>query len=309
MDPLLTEIVSVFAEHGIDGAEAEAAFRELKRQHRRDSGFDSTANQVSTAFEPLERSLKEQTHHNQVATALNLFYSFREEKDLQQICRQLTLLRFAPHWSDDQQEYYLKVSEKLEHWRDYFLSFTNYSPVEGEPMYVNNRHRVMISLGLGRPACLPETKERNLLALLLQYLLSNGGGLDGFYYPNAREPGDVQERLQGEAQSALVFVQLLQNSMFDKQPNYCLHEFEAARKDKSRTMIFIMTIPRKDFVKAEEIEFRMRHWHEAIMEQDPIELEPTLSETQAWDQLTLIEARLVRQVKEARQKLYDNVPI
>jgi hypothetical protein len=306
MDPLLTEIVSVFSEHGIDGS--EAAFQDLAGRHRDDSGFDAAVNLVSTIFEPLERSLEEQAHHNQVALALQLFYSCRKEKDLQQICRQLTLLRFAPHWSGDQQDYYTKVSEKLEHWRDYFLSFTNYSPVEGEPMYVNNQHKVMISLGLGRTACLPETKEMNLLALLVEYMLSNDA-LKGFYYPKAREPGDVQKRLQREAESALVFVQLLQNSMFDKQPNYCLDEFDAARTDKSRTMIFIMTIPRQDFVKREEIEFRMLHWHDAITKQDPIELEPTLSETQAWDQLTLIKERLVDQVKAVRQDLYRNVPV
>jgi hypothetical protein len=308
MNALLTAIVSAVAAHGIDGVDSDAEFRRLAEEHRGDSGFDAAVNQVSKVFEPLERSLQGQTHVDQIALALQLFYSCRKEKGLQEICRELTRSRYASFWSGDQQRYYEEVSEKLEHWRDYFLSFTNYNPTQGEAMFVNNQHSLMISLGLGRAVCFPETKETNLLALLLDYTLSNWA-LNGFYYPKARDSEDVQARLQHEARSALVFVQLLQNSMFDNQTNYCLYEFDAAQEDESRAFIFIMTVPRVDFIRREDVELRMFDWHDAIMRRAPIELKPTINEDQAWEQLDEIKERLVASVKAARHSLYENVPV
>lgn len=309
MSPLLEGIVSAYAEHGAEGVKSDEEFRELCEQHRDDTSFDRTISDVSEVAGLLERTLAQQTQQNQVAFALKTFYGYRAQPDRQMICHTLTQKRYAKNWSEAQSEYYEGAIEKLQQWQDYFLSFTNHNPLAGEVLMVNNEHKRLIKLGLGKSFNTPHTVEENLLAKMLDYRLRNAA-LEGYYYPNHRNhDGAVEERIQREAQASFAFVQLLQDTMFQKWPNFCKLEFDAARQDESRMLIFIMVAARHEFIRREAVDNRMHDWHDVIMSHDVVELIPATTHRTAQEMLDLIRKRVVEPVKAARRQLFESVPI
>jgi hypothetical protein len=307
MSPVREEIVAAYAEHGVEGVKRDQDFLDLCARHADDTGFDATVNRISDVAAGLERVLEAQEPRDQVIFALKLFYAHRNEERRRGICRELTERRYYTRWSDEQRGYYDQACMKLERWRDYFLSFTNYNPTEGEVMFVNNQHKRLINLGLGRSHGAPEAIKENLLARLLDYELRNVP-LDGFFYPKYREPGEVEERLLREAQASFAFVQLVQNSMFDKWPNYCQSEFDAAREDEARTLIFVLAGPRADLIAREDIVTGMHDWHEAISARDAVELKPAVTLAEARELVTMIREQVVAPVRSARAHLFKGVP-
>jgi hypothetical protein len=307
LNPLDEAIVAAYAEHGVDNVQSDAAFSQLALEHKGDTGFNAAVFQVSQIASGLERNLEGQTHRHQAVLALKHFNTWGKRDGCREICRLLTRRRYAPRWSRQQQSYYETASEKLATWCDYFLSFTNYNPTAGEIMFVNNQHHHLIRVGLGRSASLTERRERNLVALVLEYTLKNSG-LKGFYYPDAREPENVKERLQREASSTLAFVQLIQNTMFDREPNYCLEEFDAARGDPSRKLIFVMAQLREDFRAEEDLGQEMHGWHKAIESYAGLALEPMATEAQARSLLREIKESVVAPIRAARKELFEGVP-
>lgn len=307
MDPLTEKIITAHAEHGVAGTGSDPGYRALAEQHAGDTGFDAIANRVSDVAGKLERTLEGQTHRDQVEFALKLFYGSRKRKERQKICGALIRRRYARYWSDEQRKYFEEASEKLGSWRDYFLSFTNYNPTAGEVMFVNREHRELIRVGLDQYFKPPETKDENLLARVLDYELSNVP-LKGFFYPKHRGAADVEECLRREARESFVFVQLIQNSMFEKWPNYCLEEFAAASKDGSRRLIFVMTVPFQEFIEPESVDERMHDWHDAIRKPDVVELPPASTRADARTLLGKIRRRVVEPVRAARSELFRGVP-
>lgn len=304
--PLVEKIAALYAEHGADNAGTHPDFLELERQHDSDTGFDAAVNRVSVLARKLEEELEGRIHSRQVKQALQVFNSHKKRPRRQKICRELTRRRYARHWSQAQRDYYEEASEKLL-WRDYFLSFTNYSPTDGTVMLINRDHMTLIRAGLLRSIKPHEAARENLLAELLNYELRNAP-LDGYFYPSERGASDVEECLMREARESFVFVQLVQNSMFEKWPNYCLNEFEAAFEDRSRKMIFVMSVPFREFIERQWIDDRMHDWHAAIQRPDIVELEPVTTPARAQALLREIRKRVVRPVIEARNELYENVP-
>lgn len=157
MNALEEQIIAVYAEQGVDGVQVDDSFKELCQQHIDDTGFSSIVYRVSDVAKDLDDALDGQTHRSQVEFALRVLNAYRRHPAIsgttyseRGICRELTRLRFAKHWSPEQREYYDEESEKLVAWRDYFLSFTNHNPTMGEVMFVNLKYRRLIEMGLGR---------------------------------------------------------------------------------------------------------------------------------------------------------------
>jgi len=304
---LLDDVIAAYATRGVNGIAADPGFQALAEEHGDDPDFQASVDRVSRIAGELERVTRGLEPHNQVAGALELFNSHRNRKGGVRICRELTRRRYAGKWSTGQRKYYEQAIEKLEHWKDYFLSFTNYNPTADEVMFVNNQHRRLIDTGLGQTFGPPATKEENLVARLLEYRLRNSP-LDGFFYPKARDPEDVQARLQREARSCLAFVQLVQNSMFENWPNYCHSEFVAARTDESRLMVFVLTVPLRQFIRRANVQNQMHDWHKAITRPDVVELEPTEKLARVRILLAELETQVVARVASAREELIGGVP-
>jgi hypothetical protein len=305
---LQEEVIRVYAEHRVADADTQPVFLELERQQEKDGnpGFGATVNRVKAVAGKLEGTIEGHLPCDQVKMALQVFNTYKKRPGRQKICCELIRHRYAEHWSQDQRDYFEGATEKLL-WRDYFLSFTNYNPTAGKVMLVNREHMQLIRAGLLRSIKPPETSNENLLAELLDYELRNAP-LEGFFYPDQRGAADVEECLMREARESFVFVQLIQNSMFEKWPNYCLDEFQAACEDQSRKMIFVMSVPLHEFIERQWIDERMHGWHDAIKKPDIVELEPVTTPARAQALLREIKKRVVRPVQEARNELYDNVP-
>lgn len=304
---LSEELIATYAEHGPGEEELTHRLRGLAERYAGDSAFDATLDLVGEQAEMLEDGLAGKTHREQVSVALECFFGARENEEAQAACRELTRRRFSEYWSSDQLEYYEETAEKLESWTDYFLSFTDHNPTAGEVMFVNNEHWTLIRAGLKRPVLVKETKEENMLAKMLDYVLTNTP-LKGFFYPRERGADDVEELLDDKPNESLVFVQLIQNSMFEKSPNYCHVEFKAARSDPKRKLIFIMSAPYEEFIDAALVVNHMRDWHATIQRPDIVDLEPTTELVRARELLARIRQRVVKPVREARMALFESVP-
>src|SRR5262245_52113092 len=137
------ELVKAYAEHGVDGASSPEFLATCER-HEEDPGFDAMISRVRDVAIRLERLLAGQEPRDQVEFILKLFHSYRDDRPRRKVCAELIRHRYYSRWSQSQREYYDEACIKLENWRDYFLSFTNYNPTEGEVMFVNNQHDRLI---------------------------------------------------------------------------------------------------------------------------------------------------------------------
>lgn len=308
MNQLLEQMIGLHAKHGAEGVEQDPAFQAMCESHRSDTGFNSMLNQLRDVARQLEDGLHDLTPREQVGWSLRIFNSFRREKEKQAICRELTRRRFYGTWTREQRAHFDQASEKLEHWSDYFLSFTNFNPAEGEVIFVNNEYKRLITEGLGRRIGPPETMKKNLLARLLQYRLENKP-LQGFFYPEHRDPQEVEPRLKQEARRSFAFVQLLQSSMFNKWPNFCKIEYDAAAEDPSKTLIFVMAENRAGFISRELVDNRLHNWYDGIMARDALELEPARTSADIRATLNEIQERVVLQVESARRSLFEHIPL
>jgi hypothetical protein len=300
------ELIATYAEQGPGGEALSDRLRALAERYKGDSAFDATLNLVSEQAEMLEEGLAGKTHREQVSVALEVFFGARENEEAQVACRVLTRGRFFRYWSPSQRDYYEDAAAKLESCDDYFLSFTNHNPSEDEAMFVNTEHKTLIRAGLDRPVGMAEARQQNMLAKMLDYILTNIP-LKGFFYLKERGADDVEEMIKTRAEESLVFVQVVQNAMFGKTPNYCHEEFKAASAAE-RKLIFVMSVPFKEFIDARLVVNSMRTWHSAIRCPDIVDLEPTKEPGRARELLAEIRQRVVKPVEEARMKLFENVP-
>jgi len=307
MTSLRDKVIDAYTRSGVAGVRSDVDFRAMVDEHGEDPDFRAEVARVSEIAGGLERVTKGLEAREQVIGALELFNGHRTRSGGAVICGELTRRRYAGKWSQRQLGYYEQAIEKLEHWRDYFLSFTNYNPTAGEVLFVNNQHKRLVDTGLGQKFGPPATKEENLVARLLEYLLRNLP-LDGFFYPKERDPEDVRARLRREARSCFAFVQLVQNSMFETWPNYCHDEFAAARMDESRLMIFVLTVPLPQFIRRANVKNQMHDWHAAITKPDVVQLEPTEKLARVRMLLAELETEVVARVASAREKLIGAVP-
>lgn len=304
---LLEDLVALHGEHGVDGLQEARGFHALCERYRGDRGFHSTLAYVADVARPLEYAVAEQMPRDQVAFALKVLNTFRRQPPKQQICIDLTIQRCAPRWSAAQKDYYQRASHKLANWRDYFLSFTNNNPTHGHVIAINNEHKRLISEGFGQRFGPPRTTQENLLAHLLNYLLRNRL-LDGYFYPDERGAADVEATLRDEAATAFAFVQLVQCAIFDRWPNYCMMEFDAAVQDESRAVVFVFAEKREGFVSRELIDIRMHDWYDSVMVPDAVEIVQTSSAAEARAVIEMLRRRVVGRVESARQELFRNVP-
>ncbi len=307
MSDLLDSLVALYARHGVGGVRDSEDYLELCVRHEDDNTFKATAVQVSGVASLIERTLDRQAQRDQVVHALKLLNTYKADRHKQDLCADLTVRRYGSSWSLEQLNYYRQAGAKLAVWRDYFLSFTNYTPTPGYVLAVNNDHARLIKFALCQEFSKARTTSENLLALLLDYKLRHTP-LNGFFYPTHRGAQDVVEQLEREARECFVFVQLLQNTIFEKVPNYCKAEFDAASSDPERELIFVMPNSRADFISRDDVGIDMHGWYAAIDRVDTVELRPPASSKDVEALVELIYERVVTPVKRARDRVYKGVP-
>lgn len=307
LPPIVARLIELYADLGVEGVKEDADARALLEEHHDDDPFNSILHHVKDIAEQLERDTGGQTPAGQVRSALALFNTLQRHGDRQRYAYELALRRYGRYWTQAQKEYLLKACRKLA-WKDFFLSFTSYSPTDGEVQLVNTQHKDLIIHALGDVFRAPEIVKTNMFARVLRYYLANGP-LEGYYDPEHESPGVVEELLQREVGSALAFVQVVQSTMFIKLPSYCKFEYEAAVADgEPRAMLFVVPGRRSELIKRHAVDNSLHSWYDAIDRAHNFEIEPAEDLKEVKATVRLIQTQIVRQVAEARDSLIKNVP-
>ena len=307
MSGLVEELVSLHAEHGLDGVKGVPQYQALCARHSGDPGLPSTLNCVRDVLEQLEVGLQG-LPKEQVRFALEELSGCRLESDRLSICRELVMRRSAQYWSQAQREYFAVASDKIANWNQFFLSFTSFHPTPREVLFVNNRHCRLIDYGLKQVFGPPDTLSENLLARLINYLLE-GHDLSGFYYTKHRDDRDVEEKLRSEAGRSVAFVQILAGSMFRRWPNFCWLEYDAAAADATRSVIFVMPERRDEFIKRHNVDRRLRAWYDvAVKKLDAASLVPVTEHETIEATLSELEREVVGRVQRAWDRLFEAIP-
>jgi hypothetical protein len=308
LHPVLDELVSLYAKHGVAGVQASLAFQDLCDAQAGDPDFDAQRMSVERAQARLEKRLAGQLPHEQVIQALRQMRR-PAAVDSKRVYRELVTRGFARKWSPAQRTYFNAAVEKVQQWDDYFLSFTAHNPSHPNPSLLNVNYQMLIWIGVRREITLPEGAERNLVAELLNVRLHDEG-LRGYFYPDQREDGDITQALTREASQCLAFVQLVEPTLFQRYPNYCQLEFEAASLDPSRGLVFILTRPYADFeAVADAVDDRLADWYDVLMSRQGVPFLAAPTAEAALEALKLIKDQIATRIRDAAERLYDGVPV
>lgn len=308
---LLDELVELHAKHGLSGLRGAKRFKKLCDEHLDDTGFNGTLELVQSVQALLERRVERPglTHREQVRAALEVLSNFRDSQEGAPACQGIVRRRYAPHWGDTYATYFDEAAQKIVTWNHYFLSFTSYNPAEGFELPINQTFKKLIREELGRTVKPAERTTANLVAELLNRLLSTSQ-LRGFYYVKHRDTQDVEVKLKTEAKRSFAFVQIVESSMFgNRNPNYCFIEYCAAHDDPSRRLIFVMPEPRDDFIEPDLVHFALVDWYERVLAKDAVPLTPVQSRAEVAAAINCLRSRVVEQVKAARLQVYDQIPV
>lgn len=246
----------------------------------------------------------------QVMAAVVTAAGFPRERAKLDALSEVVKRRYKSAWSKEQLEYFEQSVKKLQTWRDYFVSFTNYNPGHPDAIsVVNLRHQILISTGGGLEVKHPAAVDHNLLARALDNWLSNQ--FEGFFWERHQEPSAVvTERLTKEVSQAFVFIQILQNTLFRREPkvNFCHLEYEVANTDPSRVLV-VWAEPTDGLIKLGGIRFpEFEAWYKGLIERTRIELAPVKTPDAALDELERIIGVVRAQLHDAHSRLASQVP-
>jgi hypothetical protein len=163
-------------------------------------------------------------------------------------------------------------------------------------------------IGSRKELTLPESADHNLVAELVHARLHDDG-LRGYFYPDWREEGEVTAALTDRASRCFAFVQLVELTLFQRSPNYCQLEFDAASADPSRALVFVLTRPHDDFVAMEDdVHDENADWYDTVVARQGVPFAPAQTHDTAREALNVIKADIGRRIREAGDRLYDGVP-
>jgi hypothetical protein len=308
---LLDELIDLHAKYGLSGLPRARRFKKLCDEHIDDTGFNGTLELVQSVQGLLEHRVEEPglTHRAQVRAALEVLNNVRDSKEGAAACRGIVEKRYAKDWGDTYARYFDEAAQKVLTWNHYFLSFTSYNPQAGFELPINQAFKKLIREELGRTVKPDERQSANLVAELLDRMLSNSQ-LRGFYYVKHRDTRDVEVKLKGEAERSFAFVQIIESSMFgNRNPNYCFVEFCAAHNDPARRLIFVMPEPRDQFIARDLVHFKLLDWYERAMAKDAVPLTRVQSRAEAAAAIKDLRSRVIDQVIAARLQVYEDIPV
>ncbi|MGC2711535.1 MAG: hypothetical protein WA252_20555, partial [Candidatus Sulfotelmatobacter sp.] len=180
---------------------------------------------------------------------------------------------------------------------------------------INRRYWYFIRNVIGEPINLTDRQSKNLLADALYAKLLDAS-LKGFYYPRHEDDNAiVEEKLTSGLRSSRVFVQLVENVMFEPppgRPNYCDYEYRRAIEfisEEDRILFLVTEETPDDLVTPESVYEPYRDWVQRIRSKAV----PYLPSTEEYNVPRLREikqkvADIVGLVKSARKSVLDRIP-
>jgi hypothetical protein len=307
LHPVLDQLITLYARHGVQGVQNSSAFQRLCDAQTHEATFHIQRMRVERAQARLEARLRAQTPREQVVQALKVMRRPADD-EAKRLYRELVARGFAGSWSPAQQTYFQAAARKVQEWDDYFLSFTAHNPDRPNPSLLNIDYEILLLLGSRKELTVPESANRNLVAELVHARL-RGDGLRGYFYPEWREEGKVALALTDRASRCFAFVQLVELTLFQRFPNYCQLEFNAARVDPSQALVFVLTRPYDEFVAMEDdVHDELVDWYEVLVERQGVPFAPAQTHDAALEVLRVIKTDIAQRIRDAGDRLYDGVP-
>ncbi len=179
---------------------------------------------------------------------------------------------------------------------------------------INRRYRYFIRREAA-DATKADRRSENLLAKAF-YAKLTAESLKGFYYPkHENNNAEVERKLRSGCQSCRVFVQLVENVMFDPpdgHPNYCEFEYRRAVEfiQGEGRILFVVAAERpEDLEDPETVHEEYRDWLGSIR----IRAAPYLPPVEEYDRQRIADigkklADVISQVKAAKRKVLDGIP-
>ena len=172
---------------------------------------------------------------------------------------------------------------------------------------------------LGRKFVKTANTKDNLLAKAIHAFLKREGGkfnLIGFFYPQQeRDNQKVSEKLNSACEHCFVFIQLVQNIIFDyEEKNYCYLEYSkyCETHSSNKYFIFLLDGPHDNLKESDYIHPEYDEWHKEIDHRDAISLEriedKKSSDQQIPNLLRSLRKNLVEKINQIKWKIIEDVP-
>jgi hypothetical protein len=245
------DLLRLYATNRIEKVTQSVEYQNLCRKYQGNQVFEAERAQIERVKKSVEEWLdKPITLAKQVEQALCLLLSERRELQTLSIYYDLVVEGYKPDWSLAQQEYFDQAWKKINFKYDFFLSFTSrYEPVPGDNP-VNSYYKYFIQHALGVTEF--ESADRKKMNLLASCVYRHVGRtpMVGFFYPHGSHDNSlVKDKLAKACADSRVFLQLVQNIMFEAppgRPNFCFFEYEKMNEllqndpDRETRILFVV---------------------------------------------------------------------
>jgi hypothetical protein len=308
------ELISLFAAHPIAEIATVPEYVELCRRHVENVQFRRQRDATEVAKKVIEELLDDQpTYATQVRQALIKLHGQRHiDFDLYY---DLIAAGYKPRWSAEQQAYFERIVPTIRTDYDFFLSFTSRGPTVGFKR-INQRYWYFIRNVIGEAnITTADRRTKNLLADAFYAKLVDAS-LKGFYYVlHENDNAIVERKLCAGLRGSRVFVQLVENAMFEPpsgRPNYCDYEYRRALEfihEEERILFVVTEQTPEDLAEPARVHEPYRDWVERIR----VKAVPYLPPAEEYSKERLEEikqklADLVSLVKSARKSVLDHIP-
>jgi hypothetical protein len=314
------ELVDIYA-HRLSEINDSQEYQKLCDQHGKNFSFNCFRKNIEQIKKQLEVTVEIQTSEKrEVSESLRIMNKVKKDKNKEILdhCRKLIIKAYSENWSPEQLDYFEKISNKLttpDH--DYFLSFTRRKRSGYGYNRINKNYEYFIKDTLGEHSFIEEERiKKNLLARSIHSILTECG-YNGFFYPEHSEDNQpVGPKLERECKNSLIFIQLIQNVMFDKTDgeNYCFTEYKYARDTFFSEEEIIFVLAEASYEKFCEIKddvcLDYQVWYEHVLNKDIVSLGFTTTRKQKDIDLLKkkIEDKICNKIREYKDNLCENVP-
>jgi hypothetical protein len=314
------ELVDIYVSCSLSEIKNSRKYHKLCEQYDKNSSFHAFREKIERIKKLIEEIVEKQsTEKGQVTESLIITYRVVEDKneEILKYWHKLITKLYEKKWSPKRWAYFKDTRDKLTTTDyDYFLSFTRRKRSAGGYNPVNNNYEHFIKAILGRHRFNDKERvEKNLLARSIHHILKDSG-YKGFFYPE--HIGDnqlVDTKVEKACINSHIFIQLIQDVMFDKPEsveNYCFKEYDYVKNTFSNERILFVLAEgdRKKFINRLPVCLSYRDWYNHVLNKDSV----ILRFTTTWKQKDIdaikkeIEENIGNKIEEYKENLFKIVP-
>ena len=308
------ELINLFAAHRVASIGTVPEYLELCGRFASNVQFQRQRDTTEVAKRAIEEWLDNQPNYKaQVRQSFIMLQGNRiGDFDLYYA---LIVAGYKHRWSVAQQTYFDRVVPTIRNDNDFFLSFTSRGPRVGDKR-INHRYWYFIRSEIGGHNITPDDRRnKNLLAEALYAMLMDAT-LKGFYYIRHEDDNTlVVDKLRKGLEGSRVFVQLVENVMFDPpdgRTNYCEFEYRHAVQiigEEDRILFVVTEKCPDDLEDPARVHGPYRDWVEHIRSKSASYLPPVDDyNKQRLSELKKKLENIVMTVKGARRGVLERIP-